>query len=99
MAACGAGGVAIIGGNSERWVVQASLIGFLIGVVNFGVDNFAATEFANFLRKQETELGFGNGIPLPLSMDLVGHFTVDINIYNPKSTHSQIGDIMRLRNR
>jgi hypothetical protein len=67
----------IVGRNAHSWVIQTIFIGeFGRFVVDVGIVDFANTDFSNFVRVEETEFNFRDFIPLPLSMDGIGHGTI-----------------------
>lgn len=67
----------IIGRNTHSWVIKTIFIGeFGRFVVDVGIVDFADTDFSNFVRVEETEFNFRDFIPLPLSMDGIGHGTI-----------------------
>ena len=70
-------GMLIVWRDTKCWVIKAIFIGeFSIFVINVGIVDFADTEFSDLVRVEETEFDFRYFIPLPLSMDSIGHGTI-----------------------
>ena len=74
MSACLTDCMLIVGGDTKSWVVETIFIGKLgIFIINVRIIDLDNTKFSDFLRVQKAELDFRNLIPLPLSVNGIGH--------------------------
>lgn len=73
MSAGGANGVAVVGGHSEKRIIETSLDGFLFLIVDLVLVDFCDADSTYFLRVEESELNFCDLEPLPHGLYIVLH--------------------------